>query len=571
MEEKLERQDENLSMEEIFEQMDVSSARKGSRKEAEVFSIQPDGLMVIMEGKLDGFVPLDQLVNDLNEYSVGDKIEVMVIKTNEEEGRSTVSEKRVHARQALSRVEKAFREGTPIEGRIVSETNAGYNIRLLRTVPAFLPGSESGIRKGENAPEGNLKFKVLRFKRQRNGINVVVSLRAFQDEAIKEYFEKLEVDQITEGTVESIKNFGAFVRLSDNVTALIPASEMSWDPGARISDLLKIGSTVKAKIIGIDESEKKISLSLKQMSEDPWATLEERYPVDSTAAGIVKNITPFGFFVSLEPGVEGLVHISEVFWGNIKKDLKSVVEVGDEVKVNIKEINIEKRTLSLSYREAMGGPWENIGQKYNEGDIVKAKTAKVLPTGVILELEEYVSGFVPVSEVSWNFVDRIEDVVKEGDETEVKILSIDSVNRRMRLSIKQATADPWERVSRELSVGDYISGTVTRLTKSGAIVMVDSYGVEAFLPVSQVSIERVENIEDAVSIGNHNQYKIIRLVYDPDNDTRNMVVSIRQLIKDKEAAETEEVMKDLNGNGMTISSNLGEMIKNQLKEEGETL
>jgi len=571
MEEKLERQDENLSMEEIFEQMDVSSARKGSRKEAEVFSIQPDGLMVIMEGKLDGFVPLDQLVNDLNEYSVGDKIEVMVIKTNEEEGRSTVSEKRVHARQALSRVEKAFREGTPIEGRIVSETNAGYNIRLLRTVPAFLPGSESGIRKGENAPEGNLKFKVLRFKRQRNGINVVVSLRAFQDEAIKEYFEKLEVDQITEGTVESIKNFGAFVRLSDNVTALIPVSEMSWDPGARISDLLKIGSTVKAKIIGIDESEKKISLSLKQMSEDPWATLEERYPVDSTAAGIVKNITPFGFFVSLEPGVEGLVHISEVFWGNIKKDLKSVVEVGDEVKVNIKEINIEKRTLSLSYREAMGDPWENIGQKYNEGDIVKAKTAKVLPTGVILELEEYVSGFVPVSEVSWNFVDRIEDVVKEGDETEVKILSIDSVNRRMRLSIKQATADPWERVSRELSVGDYISGTVTRLTKSGAIVMVDSYGVEAFLPVSQVSIERVENIEDAVSIGNHNQYKIIRLVYDPDNDTRNMVVSIRQLIKDKEAAETEEVMKDLNGNGMTISSNLGEMIKNQLKEEGETL
>lgn len=571
MEEKLERQDENLSMEEIFEQMDVSSARKGSRKEAEVFSIQPDGLMVIMEGKLDGFVPLDQLVNDLNEYSVGDKIEVMVIKTNEEEGRSTVSEKRVHARQALSRVEKAFREGTPIEGRIVSETNAGYNIRLLRTVPAFLPGSESGIRKGENAPEGNLKFKVLRFKRQRNGINVVVSLRAFQDEAIKEYFEKLEVDQITEGTVESIKNFGAFVRLSDNVTALIPASEMSWDPGARISDLLKIGSTVKAKIIGIDESEKKISLSLKQMSEDPWATLEDRYPVGSTAVGIVKNITPFGFFVSLEPGVEGLVHISEVFWGNIKKDLKSVVEVGDEVKVNIKEINIEKRTLSLSYREAMGDPWENIGQKYNEGDIVKAKTAKVLPTGVILELEEYVSGFVPVSEVSWNFVDRIEDVVKEGDETEVKILSIDSVNRRMRLSIKQATADPWERVSRELSVGDYISGTVTRLTKSGAIVMVDSYGVEAFLPVSQVSIERVENIEDAVSIGNHNQYKIIRLVYDPDNDTRNMVVSIRQLIKDKEAAETEEVMKDLNGNGMTISSNLGEMIKNQLKEEGETL
>jgi len=202
---------------------------------------------------------------------------------------------------------------------------------------------------------------------------------------------------------------------------------------------------------------------------------------------------------------------------------------------------------------------------------VKAKTAKVLPTGVILELEEYVSGFVPVSEVSWNFVDRIEDVVKEGDETEVKILSIDSVNRRMRLSIKQATADPWERVSRELSVGDYISGTVTRLTKSGAIVMVDSYGVEAFLPVSQVSIERVENIEDAVSIGNHNQYKIIRLVYDPDNDTRNMVVSIRQLIKDKEAAETDEVMKDLNGNGMTVSSNLGEMIKNQLKEEGENL
>lgn len=571
MEEKMNRQDENLSMEEIFEQMDVSSARKGSRKDAEVFSIQPDGLMVIMDGKLDGFVPLDQLVNGLEEYNVGDKIEVMVIKTNEEEGRSTVSEKRVHARQAVSKVEKAFREGAPIDGRIVSQTNAGYNVRLNKTVPAFLPGSESGIRKGDDAPEETMKFKVLRFKRQRNGINVVVSLKAFQDEAIKEYFKDLELGQILQGTVESIKNFGAFVKLNENVTALIPASEMSWDPSVRISDLLKVGEKVEAKVIGIDEKEKKISLSLKQMSEDPWATLKDRYEIDSTVVGTVKNITPFGFFVSIEPGVEGLVHISEVFWGNIKKDLKSVVEVGDEVKVNIKEINEEKRTLSLSYREAMGDPWENIGDKYREGDIVKAKTAKVLPTGVILELEEYVSGFVPVSEVSWNFVDRIEDVVKENEEIDIKILSIDTVNRRMRLSIKQATVDPWERVSEELSVGDHVSGTVTRLTKSGAIVMIDSYGVEGFLPVSQVSMERVENIEDEVKIGSHDQYKIIRLVYDPDNDTRNMVISIRQLIKDKETAETERVLSDFNGTGTVASNSLGEMIKNQLEEEGESL
>lgn len=571
MEEKLERQDENLSMEEIFEQMDVSSARKGSRKDAEVFSIQPDGLMVIMDGKLDGFVPADQLVNELEEYNVGDKIEVMVIKTNEEEGRSTVSEKRVHARQAVSKVEKAYREGKAIDGKIVSETKAGYNVRLVKTVPAFLPGSESGIRKGDPAPEGTLKFKVIRFKRQRNGINVVVSLRAFQEEAIKAYFETIEVGQELEGTVESIKNFGAFVKLNDNVTALIPASEMSWDPSVRISDLLKPGQTVRTKVIGVDEAEKKISLSLKQMTEDPWSTLKDRYEFDSTVVGTVKNITPFGFFVSLEPGVEGLVHISEVFWGNIKKDLKSVVEVGDEVKVTIKEINEEKRTLSLSYREAMGDPWQNIGDKYKEGDILKAKTAKVLPTGVILELEEYVSGFVPVSEVSWNFVDRIEDVVKEGDEIEVKILSIDSVNRRMRLSIKQAYSDPWEKVSAELSVGDHVTGTVTRLTKSGAIVLIDSYGVEAFLPVSQVSLERTENIEDSVQVGRHDQFKIIRLVYDPDNDTRNMVVSIRQLIKDKEAAETDKALKDLNGNGSVNSNSLGEMIKNQLEEEGESL
>ncbi|HQC14957.1 S1 RNA-binding domain-containing protein [Mesotoga prima] len=212
-----------------------------------------------------------------------------------------------------------------------------------------------------------------------------------------------------------------------------------------------------------------------------------------------------------------------------------------------------------------------MGDKYKEGDILKAKTAKVLPTGVILELEEYVSGFVPVSEVSWNFVDRIEDVVKEGDEIEVKILSIDSVNRRMRLSIKQAYSDPWEKVSAELSVGDHVTGTVTRLTKSGAIVLIDSYGVEAFLPVSQVSLERTENIEDSVQVGRHDQFKIIRLVYDPDNDTRNMVVSIRQLIKDKEAAETDKALKDLNGNGSVNSNSLGEMIKNQLEEEGESL
>jgi len=153
----------------------------------------------------------------------------------------------------------------------------------------------------------------------------------------------------------------------------------------------------------------------------------------------------------------------------------------------------------------------------------------------------------------------------------VKILSIDTVNRRMRLSIKQATVDPWEKVSEELSVGDYVSGTITRLTRSGAIVMIDSYGVEAFLPVSQVSIDRVENIEDVVTVGTKQELKIIRLVYDPDNDTRNMVVSIRQLIKDKETAETEEVMKGINENGSVNSNSLGEMIKNQLREEGESL
>lgn len=571
MEDKFHGNEENMSMEEVFEQLEMPSMGRGRKQDAEVFSVQPDGLIVILEGKLDGFVPETELVNPIENYKVGDKIEVVVMKNDEEEGRSLLSERRIYHRTAMKKVEKSFKDDEAVEGRIIGETNSGYDVRLLNSVSAFLPGSESGIKKGEAFPEDEMKFKVIRYRRQRGSSNIVVSLKAFKDERISKFFEEINEGELIEGKVESIKNFGAFVRVNSDVTGLIPASEASWDNSVRLNKILKIGDTVKTKVIGLDSEKKRVSLSLKQMIDDPWGNIAEKYPEGSTIKGIVKSIAPFGFFVSLEPGVEGLVHISEVFWGNVKKDLRNVVNAGEEVMVKVKKLDTEKRTLSLSYREAIGDPWEDVTSKYHTGDIVECKAVKILPTGVILELEEYVSGFAPVSEISWNFVDKIDDVVSEGSTLSAKILSIDTTTRRMRMSLKQAAQDPWADVASKLKIGDRVSGTVRRLTKSGAIVLIDDFAVEAFLPVSQVSVERVESIEDKVNIGDHNEYKIIRLVYEPENDTRNMVISIRQLLKDKEADETRKVMDEMNSieggtnNNASTGTNLGEMIKTQLK------
>ncbi|MBO8166764.1 MAG: S1 RNA-binding domain-containing protein [Kosmotoga sp.] len=560
--------EENLSMDEIFESMDDFSIRRGSVKEAEVYSIQPDGLLVLLDGKLDGFVPESELVRSLNEYKIGDKIKVTILKVNEEEGRSTASEIRVFRKEALKEVENKYRNNEPVKGKIVSKVSSGYNVRLLNVVEAFLPGSHSGLKIDDEIPEETLDFKIIAFRRsKRSAPRIVVSLKELKDLRIKSYLKSIKEGYVVTGVVESVKKFGAFVKLTTDVTGLIPASEVSWDFSVRIEKILKPGDKVEAKVIGVDIENKKISLSLKQLQKDPWQDIEERFPVGSVHKGKVKSIVPFGFFVAVEDGIEGLVHISEVFWGNTRKKLQEVVKVGDEVLVKVKEVNKEKRTLSLSYREALGDPWDNIESKYPIGKIVEGKVAKVLPTGVIVELEEYVSGFVPLSEISWNFVDKIDDVVKEGDVVSALIISMDRENRRMRLSLKKASEDPWKRVSEELKVGDYVSGTVTRTVKSGAIVLVDDYNIEAFLPVSQISDKKVENADEAIEIGQKHQFKIIRLVYDPQNDSRNMVVSIRQYLKDIEKREAEEAMKELSSEDSATLS-LGDKLREHFDSDG---
>jgi small subunit ribosomal protein S1 len=525
-----------VTMDQLMNQMEKPAIGRG-RVKAEVHSILPDGVFLILDGKLDGFLPESELVRNINEYKKGDELEVLILKNDEEQGQSVVSEKKIYHKIAQKKVEDAFKKKENIEGIIDEEIKGGYQVTLLKGIKAFLPGSESMYKRGRAPLNKKLNFRVIKYRKQRGAPNIVVSLKEIKREYVEKYFEKFELGQVVSGKVESIKNFGAFVKLNDYITALIPASEISWDNTKRISDILKTGENVEGKIINLNLNEEKISLSVKQLTPDPWLDVLEKYPVGGVVNGEVKNITPFGFFVALEPGVEGLVHISEVFWGNVKKDLKSVVETGEMVKVLIKEIDDKKRTISLSYKEVLGNPWD---------EIYEGKVVKILPMGVIVELEDYVSGFVPVSEISWNFVDSIEDVVKEGDMVKVKILSIDKENEKMRMSIKQGEEDPWRNVIENYSVGDKVTGTVKRFTKNGAIVLIDECNVEAFLPISQVTIRRIEEIEEELNIGDQREFKIIKVIYQPENDLRNMRVSIRQLLKDKEQEEARKMIDKMN-------------------------
>ena len=534
-----------VTMDQLMDQMEKPAIGRG-RVKAEVHSVLPDGVFLILEGKLDGFLPENELVKDINDYKKGDELEVLILKNDEELGQSVVSEKKIYYKIAQKKVEEAFKNGENIEGIILEEIKGGYQVSLLRGIKAFLPGSESMYGRGKAPLNKKLNFRIIKYRKQRGGPNIVVSLKEIKREYIAEFFKELEKDQIIEGTVDSIKNFGAFVKLNDYVTALIPASEISWDNTKRISDVLKVGEKIKGKIINLDLKAEKISLSIKQLTPDPWLDILEKYPVGTVVAGEVKNITPFGFFVALEPGVEGLVHISEVFWGNVKKDLKNVVKTGEKVKVLVKEIDDKKRTISLSYKEVLGNPWDDVSDRYFADRIYEGNVVKILPMGVIVELEDYVSGFVPVSEISWNFVDSIEDVVKEKDLVKVKILSIDTDNEKMRLSIKQGEEDPWKKVSNKFNVGDKVSGTVKRFTKNGAIVLIDECDVEAFLPISQVSIRRIEEIDEELTIGEKKVFKIIKIIYQPENDLRNMRVSIRQLLKDKEQEEARKMIDKMN-------------------------
>jgi small subunit ribosomal protein S1 len=526
------------TFEELLQEEEINELKKGKVLEGTVFEKDNDGIWVALEGATgDVFVRSEELLKNISEYNTNDKITVKVVKTNDAEGFNTASEKRAKAEKILDDIE----EDNIVNARFNQRLKKGYGMLINGAVRAFLPGSLSLLRPEDPMPEGDIKVKVI----SKRGRKLVVSRRDVKEQAIKEIYDEYKEKMVVEGIVESVKDFGAFVKLNEHVTALIPRSEINWDKVNNIHEILSEGDKVRGVIINLDKDSKKISISLKQMKDDPWKNVEDKFPKGTIHQGTVTKIFPFGFTVKLDDGIEGLVHESEVFWAR-KGKISDVVALNDVVEVKVLDIDKENRRMNLSYREAIGNPWEDIDEKYNEGNVVKGTVEKILPNGAIIKLEEGLTGFLHVSELSWNFIDSVEEALKEGDKEKVKILNIDKENKKIKLSIKQAKENPWKKVSKEVKVGDTLKGKITRFAGKGAVVLIDDYDVEGFLPGARATEEKVEDIEEKLNIGDEVEGKVLNIEFENDEKRGNLIISVYDLIKEQEKEESIKAMEEMN-------------------------
>lgn len=525
----------------------------GEVRKCTVISSGTEYVIVDLAAKTEGIITKKELIKDPQNYKPGDVIEAIVInyKGEEEGARTYLSERRYLVPKILENVKRSMEEKTSVKGRITKKVRGGYTVEIQGVISAFLPGSQASYLNkipNEELLKKEFEFEVINFEERNNGNNVVLSMDSLVNEEIEKFLNSVNVGDKVKGIIKDTTNFGIFVDVGPMV-ALIPRSEISWDRNVNLKDRFKIGDEIEGIVISKDVQNRKMSVSLKRLSEDPWEKIEEKYPIGSVVDATVTGIAPYGIFVKISEGIKGLVRLEDIFWGNSKRNLKEYFHENDHVKVQIIEINKDKKRIAFSIKDVNGDPWSNIEERYHVGDKVKAKVEKILDTGVILGIEDEVSGFAHISELSWNFVQNPSDLFKKNQEVEAKILEISPEKRRMKLSIKRLLKDPWEELSQTVKIGTPVDCEVVNLKNSGAILRVINYNVEGFLPKSQ--------FYDGIKVGDLFKAKVHKISYNPQLDERDMVVAIKDV---SDNSKNESHKEESNFNQGPMRTTIEEMV-----------
>lgn len=525
----------------------------GEVRKCTVISSGTEYVIVDLAAKTEGIITKKELIKDPQNYKPGDVIEAIVInyKGEEEGARTYLSERRYLVPKILENVKRSMEEKTSVKGRITKKVRGGYTVEIQGVISAFLPGSQASYLNkipNEELLKKEFEFEVINFEERNNGNNVVLSMDSLVNEEIEKFLNSVNVGDKVKGIIKDTTNFGIFVDVGPMV-ALIPRSEISWDRNVNLKDRFKIGDEIEGIVISKDVQNRKMSVSLKRLSEDPWEKIEEKYPIGSVVDATVTGIAPYGIFVKISEGIKGLVRLEDIFWGNSKRNLKEYFHENDHVKVQIIEINKDKKRIAFSIKGVNGDPWSNIEERYHVGDKVKAKVEKILDTGVILGIEDEVSGFAHISELSWNFVQNPSDLFKKNQEVEAKILEISPEKRRMKLSIKRLLKDPWEELSQTVKIGTPVDCEVVNLKNSGAILRVINYNVEGFLPKSQ--------FYDGIKVGDLFKAKVHKISYNPQLDERDMVVAIKDV---SDNSKNESHKEESNFNQGPMRTTIEEMV-----------
>ncbi|MCL6618919.1 MAG: 30S ribosomal protein S1 [Thermomonas hydrothermalis] len=556
------------SFAELFEasQADLAKLKPGAIVKGTVVDIRNDVVVINAGLKSEGVVPIEQFRNEAGEIDVkiGDEVKVALDAIENGFGETVLSREKAKRAMVWDELEEALEKNATVVGRISGKVKGGFTVDI-KDVRAFLPGSLVDVRPVRDPAylEGKeLEFKLIKLDRKRN--NVVVSRRAVVESEYSEereaLQEKLVEGAVLKGVVKNLTDYGAFVDLG-GIDGLLHITDMAWKRVRHPSEVVEVGQELEVRVLKYDRERNRVSLGLKQLGEDPWDNIARRYPPNSRVFGKVSNVTEYGAFVEIEPGVEGLVHVSEMDWTNKNVNPAKVVQVGDEVEVMILDVDEERRRISLGMKQCTQNPWEVFAATHKKGDKVSGQIKSITDFGIFIGLEGGIDGLVHLSDLSWN--SNAEDLArnyKKGDTLEAVVLAVDPERERISLGVKQLEQDPLGQFVAAHPKGSKVTGTVKDVDAKGAVIDLGD-GVEGYVMARDISDERVEDASQVLKVGQQIEAKFVGM----DRKGRTLQLSI----KAKDEAETAEAIAEYNKANAEAASGttrLGALLREQLNK-----
>ena len=555
------------SFAELFEQSQIAlvKLKPGAIVSGLVVEIRPDVVVINAGLKSEGVVPIEQFRNEQGELEVkvGDTVKVALESLENGFGETVLSREKAKRAMVWDELETSMEAGEIVTGRISGKVKGGFTVDI-RDVRAFLPGSLVDVRpvRDPGYLEGKeLEFKIIKLDRKRN--NVVVSRRAVVESENsverEQMLERLQEGAIVTGVVKNLTDYGAFVDLG-GIDGLLHITDMAWKRVRHPSEVVNVGEELQVRVLKYDRERNRVSLGLKQLGEDPWDNIARRYPANTRVFGKVSNVTDYGAFVEIEPGVEGLVHVSEMDWTNKNVNPSKVVQLGDEVEVMVLDVDAERRRISLGIKQCQSNPWEAFAAMYKKGDKVSGQIKSITDFGIFIGLEGGIDGLVHLSDISWNTTG--EDVVrnyKKGDTLEAVVLAVDPERERISLGVKQMEQDPIGTYMATTQKGAIVTGKVKEVDAKGATIELDG-GIEGYIRASDIAKERVEDASQHLKVGDEVEAKYMGM----DRKGRVMQLSIRA----KDEADVADAMAEVNkaADASAGTTKLGALLREQLNK-----
>jgi len=551
-------------MEELLAESKIELLKEGSVISGTIMEIRPTEVVIDFGGKAEGTIPAHEFL-DLGELEIGSDLEVYLERLEDRDGNPQLSFDKAEQKKNWEKIVNTCEEGSVITGRVRSKVKGGLVVNI--GVDAFLPSSQVDIQAPKNLDQfvgQTFDFKVVKINRERK--NIVVSRRELIEERRqdkkREILSKIKPGETRRGMVKNITDYGAFIDL-DGLDGLLHITDMSWGRVSHPSEMVKTGEEITVCIIDIDQNRERVSLGLKQLSSNPWDDIEKKFPINAKVRGKVVNLVPYGAFIELEEGVEGLVHVTEMSWTKRITKPGEVLSVGDEVDAVVLGIQKEDQKISLGLRQLDVNPWDMATHNYPPGARVRGKVRNLTSYGAFVELEEGIDGMVHVSDMSWTRkINHPSEMVKKGDEVDAIVVEVDVENQRISLGMKQLTEDPWADIDRLYRMGDVIKGKVARVAGYGAFVELD-HDIDGLVHISQISEERVEKIKDYLNEGDEVSARVIKI----DKEERRIGLSIKAADYDEDALAKEVAAYDEVGEDLTTS--LGDLLDEATASESE--